>query len=165
MFKSYLNIPDLTSQQIFNFWAKVDKSGDCWIWTGRLHARGYGTWRPSAKHPSFLTHRVSWFITHGILSTEIEVCHNCPGGDNPPCLRPTHLFLGTHADNLKDAGLKGMMRHGSNHHGAKLTEDAIRQIRLRYAEGNTSHQKLGDEFGVSNGVITRIINRKLWRHV
>jgi hypothetical protein len=86
------------------FWEKVDKSGECWTWrpvTGR-HPFGYGMFTP--QHGQRVTsHRFSWQLAHGPIPSGLFVLHKC---DNPPCVRPDHLFLGTHKDNMADMKAK-----------------------------------------------------------
>jgi hypothetical protein len=141
------------------FWKFVAKTDSCWLWTANRDNKGYG------RLDRTLAHRLSWEIAHGPIPDGLFVCHNCPGGDNPACVNPDHLFLGTQADNMKDAGLKRRLPHGSSQHNAKLTEAAVCEIRSRYASGDSTQQELADEFGVTNGNISVIINRKSWRHV
>lgn len=82
------------------FWPKVDKSGECWIWTATKTRDGYGAvkvmYRPRTAHS------VSWELANGPIPDGLIVCHNCPGGDNPSCVNPAHLFLGTYSDNQND---------------------------------------------------------------
>ena len=85
-----------------SFWAKIDKSGDCWEWTGYRDRLGYGRLRVDGS--LMLAHRVAWELEHGYISEGLNVCHHC---DNPPCVRPNHLFLGTQRDNIKDSVHKG----------------------------------------------------------
>jgi hypothetical protein len=93
------------------FWAKVDKSGDCWLWTGGLASKGYGqVWVGFGK--KCLAHRVAWELTHGTLPAHesyhgICVLHRC---DNPRCVRPSHLFVGTIGDNIRDMHRKGRFK-------------------------------------------------------
>lgn len=95
------------------FWEKVDKSGDCWVWTGALGGRGYGyIAKPggSAANPGahmIPAHRVSWEIANGQIPDGLLVCHHC---DNPRCVRPDHMFLGTDLDNARDRERKGRHR-------------------------------------------------------
>jgi len=87
------------------FWSKVDRTGDCWIWQSSRFATGYG--RVTYQGKSAYSHRVSWTLTNGEIPNGFHVCHHC---DNPPCVRPDHLFLGTPLDNMRDRDRKG--RHG-----------------------------------------------------
>lgn len=87
------------------FWAKVDKSGDCWLWTGHKGSSGYGIFwiqrRPTQAH------RLAYELSIGPIPHGLFACHHC---DNPPCVRPAHLFLGTAKDNYWDARTKGRIK-------------------------------------------------------
>ena len=92
------------------FFAKVKKTSTCWLWTGATNRAGYGRFGVSGDNR--LAHRVSWLLEHGQLSDSDHVLHRC---DNPPCVNPAHLFLGTNHDNVMDKMSKG------RHHGPKKT--------------------------------------------
>ena len=101
------------------FWESVDKSGDCWMWTGHLCTSGYGSFLVKKKQR--LAHRFSWELVHGPIPPGLCVCHDCdknyPIGDKTyrRCVNPAHLFLGTHLDNMRDASRKGRSAAGDRH--------------------------------------------------
>ncbi|MCH8067616.1 MAG: HNH endonuclease [Nanoarchaeota archaeon] len=97
-----LDIPKLNEYQKTNFFSKVDKSKDCWEWQARRSPDGYG--EVGLNHKRYLAHRVSYSISNGYIPQGMFVCHKC---DNPPCVNPDHLFLGTADDNMKDMVSKG----------------------------------------------------------
>ncbi len=159
------------------FWAKVDRAGDCWNWTASQDRDGYG--HVSVNGTLRSAHRVAWELTYGPIPDGMAVCHRC---DCTSCVRPEHLFLGTHADNMRDMQRKG--RHpnprgvdhwtrrdpervprGEAHGMAKLTSDDVRQIRALYAAGGISQDRLAEQFHVHRKGISQIIRRIIWKHV
>lgn len=95
--------PSWRARKIFAFWKKADKSSGCWEWTGpRNSTSGYGQVNLFGKHQT--AHRWSWELTNGDIPKGMWILHRC---DNPPCFNPEHLFLGTPADNVLDAQIKG----------------------------------------------------------
>lgn len=143
------------------FWEKVARRGpdECWEWTAsRFSPNGYGQFDNQGAH------RVAWELTHGVIPAGSLVCHSC---DNPPCVNPAHLFLGSSADNTADMVGKGRWHgpgQGEQHPNARLTTGAIQAIRIRAKAGETQ-ALLAAEFGVGIAHINRIVHRKTWRHV
>jgi hypothetical protein len=93
------------------FWTRVDKSGECWVWTGAHLPTGYG--RLTGAKRGMYAHRFSWELHNGPIPDGLLVCHKC---DNPPCVRPDHLFLGTNVDNIRDRDAKGRGNGGGGPH-------------------------------------------------
>lgn len=143
----------LTRRDIERFWVKVDQSGECWIWTCGKTKKGYGGFW--ADGHMYRAHVVAWFMENGPIPEGFVVCHNCPGGDNPACVRTQHLFLGTQAENIKDAYRKGI-------HKTKFTIDQINAIRDTYGTGKSSLRLLAAEYSTSYTHISAIVNRKIW---
>ena len=96
------------------FWSKVEFGLGCWTWQGYIDRKGHGyggfRWKKNDKWIMEKAHRVSWLLSKGPIPTGMFVCHHC---DNKICVRPDHLFLGTQADNLRDAGRKGHMKRAN----------------------------------------------------
>lgn len=148
------------------FLSRIDKSGECWIYTGPTDGDGYG------KIGTFSAHRLMYDLLHGPIPVGFEVLHKC---DNPPCVKPQHLWLGTQSDNIRDMVRKG--RHPGARWKAektdltyqrrrrKLTPDIVRELRRRYAEGGVDQRTLSREFGISQQNVSAIINRLKWRYV
>lgn len=145
-----------------------EPNSGCWLWTGGYRV-GYGQFRIS-RNPSEGSdgaHRAAWRLFRGD-PTGMIVCHKC---DNPACVNPDHLFLGTYTDNMRDAARKGRMNWkpgeirnlpvGSKHHQAKVTEQDVKEIRASKELGTV----LAKKYGLSNITISRIRRRIIWRHV
>jgi len=142
------------------FWSKVDESGDCWNWLGGKVAMGYGYFY--LRHPkrSILAHRLSWFMVRGDIPDGLNVCHHC---DNPGCVNPGHLFLGTDFDNQQDRVSKG---HGlGEHHGmAKLSNQDVAEMRRLSANG-VRGQDIARQYGITYQTVWRTVTRRNWRHI
>ena len=143
------------------FWSKVDKRGpdDCWEWMASKTIQGYGHFRLNGKTEH--ANRTAWKLANGGIPDGMCVCHHC---DNPSCANPTHLFLGTVADNNRDCVSKGRDRHirGEEHSRAILTAFDVRFIRHWLKTGHTQ-QKIADAFGVSDSAINHINTGRNWR--
>ena len=148
-----------------DFWPHIKKTDGCWLWTGPRQKEGYGRCWFGKK--LWLSHRLSWTIHYGKIPDGLLICHKC---DMPSCVNPSHLFLGTPADNMADMTSKG--RHNGNDgsncgekHGMhKLTESKVALARLLYKSG-ISQYKLAKRYGVKQTTIFEAIHRKTWKHV
>lgn len=138
------------------FWSKVDKSGECWLWTGALDPSGYGQFQAPGHRRA---HRWIAEQTYGPIPAEKQVCHHC---DNPACVRPDHLYIGTPADNYRDRVVRKTGARGERHAHAKLTWEQVTRIRQRYAQGDISQEHLATEYGVTQSCISRVIRRAGW---
>ena len=151
------------------FWPKVAKGDGCWEWTGH-RLEGYGRITEGGDNGKELgAHRVSWEIHFGPIPDGLSVLHHC---DNPPCVRPNHLFLGTTRDNAKDMGAKGragIQRHPHLYRGtakgsSKLTEEAVREIR-KLGLTDMTQRAIARRFHVTPSVICEVLKRRAWAHV
>lgn len=176
-------------------WAKVNKNGPtmphmdspCWEWTGGKNGR-YG--RFTFNYQSVPVHRLSMTLA-GRDPTGLLVCHRC---DNPICVNPDHLFLGTHTDNMADKVAKGRQAKGDNtawrlypercprgprppgsksyggkpgeaNNGARLTEAQVIFLRADHARGDISTASLAKKYGIDKSTVLRIVRRQTWLHI
>lgn len=149
------------------FWAKVDKSAGpdgCWLWTGALDHRGYGKFSTARSKPTTAS-RVAYKLHYGVDPSGQFVCHQC---DNRTCVNPAHLFLGTHADNMKDMREKGRSPRKSNvgthNPRAILDEGKVREIRRRHAAGETP-LALSIEYGINRESVYAVLSGRNWASV
>lgn len=149
--------------------ARVKKSpSGCWLYLGCIKARGYGSIgiNGNTMHAS----RAMLIETTGINPPDKQACHTC---DTPACINPTHLWWGTHAENMADMAKKGRAKgsfghsplFGESNHAAKLTVDDVAMIRAKYSSGKYTQKQLAEMFGVRHGTISKIIHRQRWAHV
>lgn len=167
-------------------WAKVDRDGpipkhrpdlgQCWLWTGRRNAWGYGALKFNRQQ---LAHRIMWLVTFGPIPAETPcVLHHC---DNPLCVNPSHLWVGTNADNVADrvrkgrsavlsGDLSGMHRNperaarGERCHMSKLTAADIRVIRRLRQEGRFLRE-IAARFNIGISTVHHVVADRTWRHV
>lgn len=146
------------------FWRKVEKRGenDCWLWQG-ASLKGYGLFAIGRRMRR--AHRVSWEAHFGPIPKNLHVLHRC---DNPSCVNPKHLFIGTHLENMQDKVSKG--RQARNTHvvgemqgNAVLTEAKVR--RIRKLAGKISQRQIASLVGIGQGHVSKVINRKIWNHI
>jgi len=164
--------PNYTTKDTELFWNTVDKNGpipvhcpeigQCWEWTAYKSKKGYGykRWQGKNQH----AHRVSWLITYSDIPDNLYVLHKC---DNPSCVRPDHLFLGTQTDNMQDMIAKDRAGDfkGIENGMHKLSDDEVMLIRNRYATESISQKELGKEFGVSALMVSFIVRGIHWKHL
>lgn len=157
----------MNEKDVTRFWSKVDKEKSkifyegkrCWEWMGSLNTDGYG--RLWVDRDNKYAHRLSYEIAFGEIHDSLSVLHHC---DNPSCIRPDHLFLGTHQDNIDDMMRKGrrVWQSGENGNSAKLTDAQVSEIRRLHAKG-VRNTVLSEKFGIHQTYISNIVcfrNRK-----
>jgi hypothetical protein len=151
------NYPSLEER----FWSRVKKTDGCWEWIGGKSQFGYGQIKFNGDQLG--AHRVSLSLAGIDAPSDMFVCHHC---DNPGCVNPEHLFLGTHKDNMADMWKKGraLPRRGSAHHNARLIEEDIPRIRDMLACG-AKQKEIAELFGVGFNAISEIKLGKKWKHV
>jgi hypothetical protein len=145
------------------FWAKVNRSDGCWEWTGMLSSDGYGRLRIGMGRAHFRAHRISYFLAFGTDPGGMLVCHSC---DNPKCVRPGHLFLGSPGDNAADKVAKGRHRWGAaggaKNPNAKMGEDQAREVVTMLLAGMTN-TAIAAALPVGHSLVSRIRVGKAWR--
>jgi hypothetical protein len=147
------------------FWPKVDKTGECWLWMAGKTADGYGVIGAGGRAGrDLLAHRVAWELTNGPIPVDTWVLHNCPGGDNPSCVNPAHLYLGTRLENTRDAVSKGQIPQGERHWMAKITDAQALEIRSLHQAGWSLHA-LANHVHLSLPEIGYIVSGRGWRHL
>jgi hypothetical protein len=136
-----------------------DIVGECHVWRGYKDEDGYGSFRLD-QQTCTTAHRAAYLFFHGDPDGRV-VRHKC---DNPPCVNPDHLELGSALDNVADAVKRGRRspQDGENNHASKLTQTQADEIRSRYATEKISQQMLADEYEVSQVTVSLIVRNKIW---
>jgi hypothetical protein len=132
---------------------KTDKSGGCWNWLGGKSKEGYG--RIVIMGKRLYTHRVMWESTNGSIPNDLDVLHSC---DNPSCINPSHLFLGTHQDNMTDRNIKGRS-------SKKLSKEDVIEMRSLYKPRIVTARMLADKFHVHERTAIKVITKVTWKYV
>lgn len=138
-----------------NWLKKVEKTDGCWLWTGAKNASGYGlyTWREGGKSHCMGAHRAGYILTHGDIDRDVQCCHRC---DNPGCVNPEHIFLGSAKDNAQDMLAKGRHSKTRKPHTRqrKFTNDQIAAM----ASDPRELGEVAQAFGVSKSYLRMIRN-------
>lgn len=173
----------ITRRNRLRFWkdCPVGKPDACWLWTGPVTPRwGYGVLWFNGEMDT--ANRAAWMVFRGPIPEGLSVLHNCPGGDNPRCCNPKHLWLGTTGDNNRDRDAKGRTRgvaidrlgsgpyiesrpRGEGHSLSKLTDAKVREIRLLYSTGKWTLKRLAKKFDVYFTLIHMVVKCQIWKHV
>ena len=146
------------------FWSKVDKRGNCWLWRASLAQHyGYGQFAVGTK--VFSAHRVAWVLEHGHMPDGL-VLHQC---DNPPCVKPAHMRIGTYKDNIQDMINRGRAGYykivGEGNGNSKLTDAQVRDILERYSKEKRNAPALAKEYGITPSLIYMILHGKRRRYI
>lgn len=146
------------------FWRSVEQRSpkECWHWRGARTKDGYGNFWTGDR--SDRAHRFAYQLAKGPIPEGLIVCHSC---DEPSCVNPNHLWVGTHADNSDDKLAKGRDNppRGSRNRHAKLTKHQVVEIRRLYAAGRHTQDALAAKFGITQASVWAIVQRRTWSHV
>ncbi len=159
-----------SQKAVNNFLSKFDilDQNDCWIWIGARGKNGYGRVYNGTK--TMLAHRFSYEIFVGEILPSMVICHSC---DNPACVNPHHLFMGTMKDNMRDSVNKNRFvfnygkidNRGEKHGLHKLSNDDILEIQRFYSERKYNQPELAELYGVTQSCVSRVVTGKRWRHI
>jgi transposase len=148
------------AHEVARFWKHVQITDGCWYWTSACNRpNGYGSFKIQGKMIG--AHRFSYTITRGAIPKGLCVCHKC---DNPSCVRPDHLFIGTHKDNGRDKAEKGRAPSGTRNAGSKVTEAQAAEIRRLDLTG-IPQREIASRYGLIQTTVSRIVRADTWRHV
>ena len=144
------------------FWEKADKTGDCWLWTSAIGSHGYGIFWIGCGRSEY-AHRVAYKLAKDEIPPGLLVMHSC---DNPRCVKPDHLSVGTNRDNLMDASIKGRIARGErNKGGGKLTAQSVAEIKRLLLAGEMGCWRIAKRYGVAHTTIKSIRRGRIWRHI
>jgi hypothetical protein len=155
-------LPRTREQAVAAFWSKVDVKGsdECWNWKGANNGKkGYGKLKWFGRFIS--AHRLAFFLSGGVLPEGMSVLHTC---DNPCCVNPIHLFVGTNRDNVDDCIGKGRQAKGTRVPSAKLTEASVIELRQDHEAGFSVYE-LATKYGISPQAAWLAAKQITWKHV
>ncbi len=149
------------------FWEKVDRGDpdECWLWTAATYGSGYGAFRVGGRSgKTWHAHRWLWQHLNHPLGNSTHVLHRC---DNPPCVNPSHLFIGTHTDNMRDMIAKARRDTavGEDNGLAKLTAASVLEARASYSGQRGECKALCQRYGVHKNTMLAALHGRTWRHV
>lgn len=142
--------PLLGPEDVFE--SRFEKSDGCWEWNGTRNGYGYGVFLMPGEKP-VRAHRYAYERLHGPIPDGMVVMHSC---DNPPCVNPAHLSLGTRDDNNQDKQRKGRHPYGDSHHWTRLSEAQVAEIRALLASRSVRQKEIAARFGVDDSTISNI---------
>lgn len=152
-------LPVLSKKQTDRFWGYVNRGCGCWLWKASTNSTGYGHIGINGK--IHLAHRISYMLANGRYKSSKCILHKC---DNPPCVKPSHLYIGDLKDNMRDAfSRKRLSRVGSRNSQAKLNEKIV--VEMRKLKGKKSYSNVGKLFGVSKSCADHVLSGRRWAHV
>lgn len=165
--RRWRKMPVLGLRQAASFILKIEASSvhECWRWNGASDKDGYGvfTVRQNRVAMTYKANRISFWFFGGDDPEDKLICHHC---DNPWCVNPLHLFIGTYTDNARDRAKKGRSFSplGERNNGSRLTEGSVFEIRRLFKSG-IARKELAKRFSINESTVHNIVKRKSWYHL
>lgn len=160
---------EVAPEELEKWMSRIEKTDSCWNPTRGFKTEwGHCQWgvKVNGKRRSTLAHRFVYFVINGSIPDGMLVLHNCPGGDNPWCVNPDHMYLGFDAHNSQDMERKGRGVHprGPRHGRCKTTEDKVRQV-LELRKDGFKPIYIANKLGISHGIVAKIFQGLNWSHI